>query len=99
MPIPARIPWTTFGNFTAPQFASSMIKGDNGIFYLTDITPILFEFNTGTGAVTQLGAITGTSGDQINGITYNPANNQYYLISGTNFYSFNSWYFNSNFNW
>ncbi len=49
----------------------------------------MYEFNTGTGAITLLGNITGMSGDQPNGITFNPANSQYYLISGLNFYSLN----------
>ena len=89
MPIPAGTPFTTLGSWTAPTFGSSMIKGGNGNYYVTDVGPVLFQFNTGTGAVTQLGAITGTSGDQINGISYNPANSTYYLISGTNFYSLN----------
>jgi len=39
--------------------------------------------------VTQLGAITGTSGDQINGLSFNPANGNYYMVSGTNFYMLN----------
>jgi hypothetical protein len=87
MPIPAGTPFTTLGSWTAPTFGSSMQKGGDGVFYLTDIAPSLFEFNTGTGAVTSLGAITGTSGDQINGLSFNSANGTYYMVSGTNFYS------------
>ena len=89
MPIPAGTPWTTLGSFTAPQFASSMVKGGNGIYYLTDVTPILFQFNPASGSVTQLGAITGTAGDQIQGISFNPEDGNYYLVSSTNFYSLN----------
>lgn len=89
MPIPAGTPWTTLSSWTPPIFASSMIKGGDGNYYITDVSPILFQFNTSTGVVTQIGAITGTSGDQINGISYNPANGGYYLISATNFYSLN----------
>ncbi|HSW56050.1 MAG TPA: T9SS type A sorting domain-containing protein [Ignavibacteriaceae bacterium] len=89
MPIPAGTPFTTLGTFTAPGFAGSMVKGGNGTYYLLEIAPALYEFNTGTGAVTLLGSITGTSGDQPNGITFNPANGQYYIMSGLNFYSFN----------
>ena len=88
MPIPAGTPFTILGSFDPPDFASSMVKGGNGTYYLTDISSILFEFNPNTGDVTQLGTITGTNGDQIMGITFNPANGQYYLISLTKFYSF-----------
>jgi hypothetical protein len=89
MPIPAGTPWTTIGSWTAPNFGSSMVKGGNGNYYLTDVTPILFQFNPVSGSVTQLGAITGTSGDQINGISFNPVDGNYYLVSFTNFYSLN----------
>jgi hypothetical protein len=88
MPIPAGTPFTTLGTWTAPTFGASMVKGGNGTYYLVEIAPALYEFNTGTGAVTLLGSITGMSGDQPNGITFNPANGQYYLMSGLNFYSF-----------
>jgi hypothetical protein len=86
MPIPAGTPFTTLGTWTAPNFGSSMIKGGNGTYYLTDANSGLFEFNTGTGAVTALGAITGAT--DINGISFNPANSMYYVITGLNFYSF-----------
>jgi hypothetical protein len=89
MPIPAGTPWTTLGSFTFPNFGASMVKGGNGVYYAIDIAPGLYEFNTATGVITFLGNITGMSGDQPNGITFNPANGQYYLISGLNFYSFN----------
>ena len=89
MPIPAGTPFTTLNTFTFPTFGASMVKGGNGVYYAIDIAPILYEFNPSTGVITLLGNITGTSGDQPNGITFNPANGQYYLISGLNFYGFN----------
>ncbi|HEY6435473.1 MAG TPA: hypothetical protein VIY47_02705, partial [Ignavibacteriaceae bacterium] len=88
MPIPAGTPFTTLGTYNpGAGFLSSMVKGGNGVYYVTEITTGLYEFNTSTGAITPLGAITGAT--NINGITFNPVNSNYYLITGTDFYSFN----------
>jgi hypothetical protein len=85
MPIPAGTPFTTLGSWTAPVFASSMIKGGNGTYYLTEVGPpaALYTFNTSTGAVTFLTNITGLQGvDVPNGIAFNPANGLYYIAGG-----------------
>ncbi|NWG28822.1 MAG: T9SS type A sorting domain-containing protein [Ignavibacteriaceae bacterium] len=91
MPMPAGTPFNTLNIFVPPNgsFASSMTKGGDGNYYLTTKEPALYLFNTTTGAVTLLGTINGLSGDLPNGITYNPANSMYYLISAEKFYSFN----------
>jgi hypothetical protein len=89
MPLPSGTPFTLMSPWTAPGFASSMAKGGDGNFYITEIAPALYQFNPSTGAVTLLGSITGMGADQPNGIKYNPANGQYYIVSSANFYSFN----------
>ncbi len=88
MPIPAGTPFATLAPFDpGAGFASSMTKGGNGNYYLTEINTGLYQFNTGTGALTLLGSITGAS-EQPNGISFNPANSMYYIMGSTNFYSF-----------
>ena len=89
MPIPTGTPFTTLNIFLPSEFASSMIKGGDGIYYLITHEPALYQFNTTTGVVSLLGSITGLSGELPNGITYNPANSTYYLITAENLYSFN----------
>ena len=98
MPMPAGTPFTLLTAWTAPNFASSMIKGGDGNYYMTEVGPpaSLYQFNPGTGAVTLLGTITGLQGaDQPNGIAFNAANGNYYLSAGSlapvsdNIYSFN----------
>jgi hypothetical protein len=96
MPMPAGTPFTLLTAWSAPSFASSMIKGGDGNYYMTEIATGLYQFNPGTGAVTLLGSITGLQGaDQVNGIAYNAANGNYYLAAGSlspvsdNIYSFN----------
>jgi hypothetical protein len=96
MPIPAGTPFNTLNIFLPPNgsFASSMTKGGDGNYYLITRNQNTFEsalylFNTTTGSVTLLGPINGLSGDLPNGITYNPANSTYYIISTEKFYSFN----------
>ena len=44
--------------------------------------------DTGTGVVALVGNITGMNADQPNGISYCRDNNKYYIVSGSNFYSF-----------
>ena len=91
MPIPAGTPFTTLNIFLPPDggFASSMTKGGDGNYYvITYDNPSLFLFNTTTGAVTLIGSITGLA-EAPNGISYNPANGSYYLITASYFYSFN----------
>ena len=77
MPIPAGTPFTVLAPWVQPAFASSMIKGPNGLYYMTEIAPALYQFDPGSGAVTLLGIITGMGADQPNGISYNPANGTY----------------------
>ena len=86
MPIPAGTPFTNLAAWTAPNFASSMIKGGNGTYYLTENGPpaALYTFDTGTGSVTFLMNITGLQGaDAPNGIAYNASNGMYYLSAGS----------------
>jgi Secretion system C-terminal sorting domain len=87
-PVPAGTPFTNLTPWVQPSFASSMIKGGNGNYYMTEIAPALYQFDPGTGAVTLLGSITGLGAEQPNGITYNPANSMYYIAGSTQFFSF-----------
>ncbi|HSD63792.1 MAG TPA: hypothetical protein VLB50_08330, partial [Ignavibacteriaceae bacterium] len=87
MPIPDGNPFTVLGSFSAPNFAASMCKGGDGNYYLVDIAPALYLFDPGSGTCTLIGNITGMSGDQPNGISYNPANDTYYMCSSSKFYS------------
>lgn len=86
-PVPEGTPWTSLGTFSAPVFAGSMCQGGDGNLYLLDVTPILYQFDTTTGAVTMIGNITGMGGDQPNGISYNTADGNYYMVSSTALYS------------
>jgi hypothetical protein len=90
MPIPAGTPFTTLNTFVPPGggFASSMVKGGDGTYYLTTNAPSLYQFDPTTGAVTLLGAITGMAGQTPNGIGYNSANSTYYLASSSSLFSF-----------
>lgn len=90
MPIPAGTPFTLLAPWTEPVFASSMIKGPNGVYYLTEVGPpaALCLFDPGTGTVTMVGSITGMGADQPNGISYNPADGIYYIASSTDLFSF-----------
>jgi len=87
MPLPSGHPFTVIGSFSAPNFASSMIKGGDGNYYLIDVAPALYLFNPGTGSCTLMGNITGMNGEQANGISYNPLDQTYYLISASALYS------------
>jgi hypothetical protein len=89
MPIPTGTPFTTLNIFIPPAFASSMTKGGDGIYYLITHEPALYQFNTTTGVVSLLGSITGLSGNLPNGISYNPTNSTYYIITSEFLYSFN----------
>ncbi|MCW8805153.1 MAG: hypothetical protein OQK56_01735, partial [Ignavibacteriaceae bacterium] len=82
IPIPLGTPLDSLNSWIAPTFASSMTKGGNGRYYVTDQTPALYEFIPSDGTVTLFGNITGmVAGDFPNGISYNPANGQYYIAS------------------
>jgi len=89
MPIPAGFPFDSLNTWTAPSFASSMVKGGDGRYYITEITPSLYEFNPSDGSVTLLGAISGLGADQPNGIAYNPVDGRYFIASSTNLFLFN----------
>ncbi len=89
MPIPAGTPFNTMNIFQPPAFASSMTKGGDGNYYLITHEPALYQFNNITGAVTLLGSIAGLAGNLPNGISYNPANSTYYIITSENLFSFN----------
>jgi hypothetical protein len=87
MPIPDGDPFTVIGNFTAPNFAASMVKGWLENYYLLDIAPALYLFDPVDGTCTLLGNITGMGGDQPNGISYNPVDQKYYMVSGSALYT------------
>lgn len=90
IPIPSGSPLDSLNSWVPPNFASSMTKGGNGRYYVTVHTPALYEFTPSDGNVTLFGNITGMiAGDLPNGISYNPANGQYYIASSLNLYSFN----------
>ena len=87
IPIPNGTPFTTLGNFYTSSFASSMCKGGDGNYYLTDETPALYLFDPETGTCTLIGNIT-MPGDTPIGISYNPSNDTYYMVGLYGFYSF-----------
>ena len=92
MPIPGGTPITYLSQWYPPVFASSMVNQPwTHYYYITEVgpPPALYEMNSETGIVTLVGNITGMGSDQPNGISYNPANNTYYICSSTNLYSFN----------
>lgn len=89
IPIPDGTPFTTLGNFTAPFSATSMCKGGDGNFYLTDGLRELYLFDPGTGTCTSLGYMSGMGNDNPNGISYNPINNTYYMVGFFGLYSLN----------
>jgi hypothetical protein len=90
LPIPSGTPLDSLNSWTAPVFASSMIKGPNGKYYIVEHTPSLYEFDPSDGSVTLIGNIIGMVGSDIpNGISYNPNDGQYYICSGENLYLFN----------
>ncbi len=89
IPIPDGTPFTTLGNFTAPFSATSMCKGGDGNFYLTDALRELFLFDPATGTCTSLGYMSGMGNDNPNGISYNPVNHTYYMVGFFGLYSLN----------
>ena len=92
LPIPAGTPFTLLSSWIPSNFASSMVNEPwTDYYYITEIGPpsALYKMNSETGVVTLLGNITGLVGsDQPNGISYNSADGDYYIISSTNLYSF-----------
>ncbi|MDP3832309.1 MAG: T9SS type A sorting domain-containing protein [Ignavibacteriaceae bacterium] len=89
LPMPAGTPITPLTSYTFPNatFASSMVKGGDGNYYITTIEPALYQMDPGTGIITLHGTITGLGADQPNGISYNPANSTYYMVSSNNFFT------------
>ena len=91
MPIPDGTPFTLLSSWTPPNFASSMVgRHGSDYYYITEMGPpaALYQMDSETGSVTLLGNISGMGGDLPNGISYNYYNNTYYIVSSTNFYSF-----------
>jgi len=89
-PLPAGTPITNLASWNDPVFASTMCRGLDGTYYLVDVGPPvnLYTVNPTTGAVTLVGAITGTvGGEGLNGLSFNPANGMFYGLSSTYFYS------------
>ena len=94
MPLPGGGPFTLLKYWVPPVFASSMtqMRFLPRHYYITDVgpPPKLFEMDPDDGVVTFVGIINGMgAGEPLNGISYNPDNNTFYLISDINFYSFN----------
>jgi hypothetical protein len=89
IPIPDGTPFTTIGTFTSPFSATSMCKGGDGNFYLTDALRELFLFDPGTGTCTSLGYMSGMGNDNPNGISYNPVTDKYYMVGFFGLYSLN----------
>ena len=89
-PLPAGTPFTNLAGWTDPGFASSMVKTPTGEYYVTVIGPPdqLYQFDPTTGSMTLVGNITGLDADGPNGISYNPADGNYYIITSNNFYVF-----------
>jgi hypothetical protein len=89
LPIPAGTPITPLAAYTFPNatFASSMTKGGDGNYYIVTVEPALYQLDPSTGAISLIGPITGMGADQPNGISYNPANSTYYMVSSNNFFS------------
>jgi hypothetical protein len=90
IPIPSGTPLDSLNSWTSPGgFASSMTKGGDDRYYVIDFTPALYEFSPSDGSITLIGNIIGLGTETPNGIAYNPANEQYYLATSLNLYSFN----------
>ena len=95
MPIPTGQPLTLLAPFNTTGSLSSMCKGGDGNYYVIEFfylppipNPNLYSFNTNTGELNLVGNILGLNGEFLNGIAYNPANNDYFLCSDTSLYSF-----------
>ena len=73
---------TTLAAWVPGGFASSACRGGDGNYYITDVSPALYQLDPATGLVTPLGVITGLGSDSPNGIAFNPANGMYYIAAG-----------------
>ncbi|HSD63727.1 MAG TPA: T9SS type A sorting domain-containing protein [Ignavibacteriaceae bacterium] len=98
IPLPDGTPFTTLNTWAPPfgDFASSAVRGGDGNYYIVCMGPpsSLWQMDPITGAVTDIGPITGLESETVNGITYDPVNGTYYLAAGNymvtnNLYSFN----------
>jgi hypothetical protein len=84
MPIPAGTPFNVISNWQAPNFASSMVRGGNGSYYLLDyFTPTLYQVDVISGVVVLIGNISGMPNETGNGIAYDATTGKYYLAGGT----------------
>ncbi len=90
IPIPDGTPFTTLGTFAGPVFAASMCKGGDGNYYLVDVGPPpgLYLFDPASGTCTWIENISGMGSDPPNGLSYDPVNDSYYIVSPANLYSF-----------
>jgi len=86
MPMPAGTPFTTLAAWAAPNFAASAVRGHDGNYYVLDVGPLLFQLDPVTGSTNLIGPITGMGTDTPNGISYNPVDGNYYLVSSNNLY-------------
>src|SRR5690606_35360217 len=81
---------TIVGPGTFVDFASDGCFAPNGTFFLTtagDVsgTAQLYTVNTATGVATLRGNITGVA--NVNGITYDPSNGNFYICNSANLYT------------
>jgi hypothetical protein len=94
MPIPSATPFTLLTQYTSSGFLSSMCKGGDGKYYVTEVyfvpplpSASLYELNPVNGILTLLGSISGLGTEMPNGIAYNPADGSYYLCTDVSLYS------------
>jgi hypothetical protein len=94
LPIPSATPFTLLTQYTSSGFLSSMCKGGDGKYYMTEIyfvpplpSASLYELNPVNGVLTLLGSISGLGTEMPNGIAYNPADGTYYLCTDVSLYS------------
>jgi hypothetical protein len=84
MPIPEGYPLTFYNSW--PGYATSMCLGGDGLYYLTTLNGYVYRFHSQTHSIdlNRIYQISGLiTGDKVNGISYNPVNNKYYIAAGS----------------
>jgi len=88
--LPAGTPFTQLFNWAPSTFASSMTANPQGLHYITETgPPAKLHQMTHLGEVTPVGVIIGMGTEKPNGIAYNLVNQNFYIASSLNLYSFN----------
>ena len=76
--------------WSTSDYLSSMCQGGDGKYYVTGTnSPSLYQLDTINVSFVLLGNITGMGADKPNGISYNPVDGNYYIVSSSNLFSFN----------